>query len=64
MYTSMRRILFKHLRELLHVKFHLRNLLRVCKSHSIWVLKPLEIVSHIENIKRQLREIEDGIYEL
>ena len=64
MSTSMRRIIFKHLRELLHVKFHLRNLLQLCKSHPIWDLPSPALVSHVEDLERQLKEMEDGIYEL
>ena len=64
MRTFMRRILFKHVGELFRVKFHLRNLLRVCKSHPIWGLQPPVLVSHVENLERQLKEIENDIYEL
>ena len=60
----MRMISFKHLREHLHVKFHLRNLLKFIKSHNIWDLQPPELVSHIKDLKRQLKKIDDGIYKL
>ena len=62
MCTSMRRILFKHLGELLRVKIHIRSLLQVCKSHPIWDLQPPMLVSHVEDLERQLIKIEDGIY--
>ena len=64
MSTSMRNFLFDHLKTLLHVKFHLRKLLRFCKSHPIWDLQPPELVSHVKDLERQLKEIEDGIYNL
>ena len=64
MSTYKKRILFKNLKELLHVKFHLRNLLRVCKSHPIEDLQPPMLVSSIEDLETQLKEIEDSIYEL
>ena len=64
MSTSMRSIIFEHLKELLHVKFHLRKLLRFCKSHPIWDLQPPELVFHVKDLERQLKEIEDGIYNL
>ena len=65
MCTSMKMILFKHFKELLRIKIHLRSLLWVCKSHPICDLRPPVLVSHIENLeKKQLWEIEGGIYEL
>ena len=64
MSTSMRNFLFDHLKTLLHVKFHLIKLLRFCKSHPIWDLQPPELVSHVKDLERQLKEIEDGIYNL
>ena len=60
----MRSFLFDHLKELLHVKFHLRKLLKFCKSHRISDLQPPELVSHVKDLERQLKEIEDGIYNL
>ena len=64
MSASMRSIIFKHLKEFLHVKFHLRKLLRFCKSHPIRDFQPPELVSHVKDLERQLKEIEDSIYEL
>lgn len=64
MSTSMRNFLFDHLKTLLHVKFHLRKLLRFCKSHLIWDLQPSELVSHVKDLESQLKEIEDDIYNL
>ena len=64
MSTSMRSIIFKYLRELLHVKFHLRKLLWLCKSQPIWDLQPPKLVSHVKDLERQLKEIKDGIYDL
>ena len=60
MRTSIRKILFKHLRELLSMKFHLKGLIQFYKSHPIWYLRPM-LMSHVEDIKRQLKEIEVGI---
>ena len=64
MSTSMRNFLFNHLKTLLHVKFHLRKLFRFCKSHLIWDLQPPKLVSHVKDLERQLKEIEDCIYDL
>ena len=61
MSTSMRNFLFDHLKTLFHVKFHLRKLLWFCKSHPIWDQQPPE---HVKDLERQLKEIEDGIYNL
>ena len=55
---------FKHLKEILHVKFHLRKLFWFCKSHPIWDLQPPELVSHVKDLEKQLKEIENDIYEL
>ena len=60
----MRRILFNRVKELLRVKFHLRSLIYVCKSHPIWDLRSPVLVSHIEDLERQLKEIKGTIYEL
>ena len=63
MSTSIRKFLLIHLKSLLHVKFHLRGLIQNCKSHPIWDLQPPTLVSSIENLERQLKEIEHGVHE-
>ena len=63
MSTSIRKILSKHLKNFLRVKFHLRGLIQSCKSHLIWELQPPILVSYVEDLERQLKEIEGGIYE-
>ena len=45
------------------MKFHLRDLIQSCKSHPIWDLQPPTLVSYVEDLERQLREIEGSIYE-
>ena len=64
MNTTMRNFFLDHLKTFFHVKFHLRKLLRFCKLHPIWDLQPPGLVSHVKDIERQLKEIEDGIYNL
>ena len=64
MSTSIRNFLFDHRKTLFHVKFYLRKLLRFCKLHPIWDLQPPELVSHVKDLERQLKEIEDSIYNL
>ena len=63
MSTSIRNILFTHLKRLLRIKFHLRRLIQSCKSHPIWERQPPELVAYVEDQERQLRAIERGIYE-
>ena len=63
MSTSIKKILLRHLKNLLRVKFHLRGLIQSYKSHPIWKLQPPTLVFYVEDIERQLREIEGGIYE-
>ena len=64
MSTSMRNFLFDNLKMLLHVKFHLRKLLRFCKLQPIFDLQPPELVSHMKDPEKQLKEIDDDIYNL
>ena len=40
------------------------KLLRFCKSHPIWDLQSPKLVSHVKDLERQLKKIEDGIYNL
>ena len=63
MSTSIRKILFTHLKRFLRAKFHLRGLIQSYKLHSIWDLQPPTLVSYVKDLERQLREIEGGIYE-
>ena len=63
MSTSIRKILFTHLKRLLQIRFQLRRLIQSCKSHPIWERQPPELVVYIEDQERQLRAIERGIYE-
>ena len=63
MSTSIRKFLLTHLKSLLRVKFHLKGLIQSYKSHPIWDLQPPTLVSYVEDLKTQLREIEGGIYE-
>ncbi|KAK9217542.1 hypothetical protein WN943_006171 [Citrus x changshan-huyou] len=63
MSTSIRKILFTHLKRLIRVRFNLRRLIQSCKSHPLWELQLPEFVSYIEDLERQLRAIERGIYQ-
>ena len=60
----MKQIFFNHLRELLLVKIHLRDLIQFCKSHSIWDSRPPILVSHVDDLERRIREREGGIYDI
>ena len=51
MKTSIRNIIFKHLKELLQVKFYLKCLIQFYKSHYVWNLRPPMLVSHVEDLK-------------
>ena len=57
-------ILFNYLNEPLSVKRHLNGLLKICKLYPIWDLRPPALLSHFEEVERQLREKEDGIYDI
>ena len=64
MRTSAKQILLDLLKLLQRVKFHLKSQIRFCKTHHIWDLQPLELVSHVEDLERQLRDIEGGIFDI
>ena len=52
------------LRPLQRVKSHLKMQIRFCKTHHIWALQPQELVSHVEDLESQLRDIEGGFYNI
>lgn len=62
--ASMRQTFFNHLVKLLCVKFYLGGLIEICKSHPIWNSWPSMLVSHVEGLKRQIRVMEGGIYDI
>ena len=64
MSASARQILLDLLRQLQCVKYHLRSQIQFCKIYHIWNLQPLELVSNVEALEKQLREIEGGIYDI
>ncbi|KAH9686118.1 Endonuclease [Citrus sinensis] len=49
------------LRPLQRVKSHLKRQIRFCKTNHIWALQPPELVSHVEDLESQLRDIERGM---
>ena len=61
MHASTRQILLNLLRQLQYVKSHIKGQIRFCETHYIWDLQPPELVSHVESLERQLREIEERI---
>ena len=61
MSTSIRKILFIHVGEFLRVKFYLRCLIQFCKSYPGWNLQTPMLVSHLDYLQRQPREIEGNI---
>ena len=52
------------LKPLQRVKYHLKRQIQFCKTHLIWALQPLELVSHVEDLESQLRDIEGGVYNI
>ena len=61
MSTLIRKILFKHVGEFLRVKFYLRGLIQFFKLHRGWNLQTPILVSHLNYLERQPREIEGSI---
>jgi len=47
-----------------HVKSHLKRQIRFCKTHRIWALQPPELVSYVEDLESQLRDIERSVYNI
>ena len=52
------------LKPLQRVKSHLKRQIRFCKTHRIWALQPPELVSYVEDLKSQLRDIERSVYNI
>ncbi|KAK9204871.1 hypothetical protein WN943_015136 [Citrus x changshan-huyou] len=52
------------LKRLQRVKSHLKRRIRFCKTHHIWALQPPELVSHVEDLESQMRDIERGVYNI
>ena len=59
-----KQILLDFLRRLQRVKSHLRRQIRFCKTYYIWDLQPPELVSYVEDLESQLRDIEGGIIDI
>ncbi|KAK9183141.1 hypothetical protein WN944_026290 [Citrus x changshan-huyou] len=51
-------------RPLQRVKSHLKRQIRFCKTHRIWALQPPELVSYVEDLESQLRDIERSVYNI
>ena len=64
MSASAKHIFFDILKPFQRVKSHLKRQIRFCKTHHIWDLQPPELVSHVEALERQLRDIEAGIFDI
>ncbi|KAK9175144.1 hypothetical protein WN944_027150 [Citrus x changshan-huyou] len=52
------------LKPLQRVKSHLKRHIRFCKTHRIWALQPLELVSYVEDLESQLRDIDRSLYNI
>ncbi|KAH9769590.1 hypothetical protein KPL71_012072 [Citrus sinensis] len=52
------------LKPLQRVKSHLKRQIRFCKIHRIWALQPPELVSFVEDLESQLRDIERSVYNI
>ena len=52
------------LKPLQRAKSHLKRQIRFCKTHRIWALQPPELVSYVENLESQLRDIERSVYDI
>ncbi|KAK9177955.1 hypothetical protein WN943_027145 [Citrus x changshan-huyou] len=64
MSASAKQLLLDILRRLQHVKSHLKRQIQFCKTHHIWALQPPKLVSHVEDLESQLRDIEGGIFDI
>ncbi|KAK9174915.1 hypothetical protein WN944_026919 [Citrus x changshan-huyou] len=52
------------LKSLQRVKSHLKRQIRFCKTHHIWALQPPKLVSYVEDLESQLRDIERSVYNI
>ena len=52
------------LKPLQRVKSHLKKQIRFYKTHRIWALQPLELVSYAEDLESQLKDIERSVYNI
>ena len=52
------------LEPLQRVKSHLKRQIRFCKTHRIWALQPPKLVSYVEDLESQLRDIERSVYDI
>lgn len=64
MSALMKQIIFNHLGELLREKSHIRGLIKICKSHPVWNLRPPVLVFYVEDLEKHIREIKGGIYDI
>ena len=64
MSASAEQLLLNILRQLQRVKSHLKRQIRFCKTHRIWALQPPELVSYVEDLESQLRDIEKSVYNI
>ena len=64
MSASAKQILLNILKRLQRVKSHLISQIRFCKTHHIWALQPPELVSHVEDLESQLRDIDRAVYNI
>ncbi|KAK9199664.1 hypothetical protein WN944_014856 [Citrus x changshan-huyou] len=58
------KILMNILKPLQRVKSHLKRQIRFCKTHHIWALQPPELVSNVEDLESQLRDIDRAVYNI
>ena len=64
MSTILRPFLLNIPKPLQRVKTHLKRQIQFCKTHRIWALQPPELVSYVEGLESQLRDIERSVYDI
>ena len=52
------------LRPLQRVQSQLKRQIRFYKTHRIWALQPPELVSYVDDLESQLRDIERSVYNI
>ena len=60
----LRPFLLNILKLLQRVKTHLKREIQFCKTYRIWALQPPELVSYVESLESQLRDIERTVYDI
>ena len=64
MSTILKSFLQNILKPLQCVKSHLKRQIQFCKTDRIWALQLPELVSYVEDLESQLRDIERSVYDI